>query len=120
MINPALNIPAQKLAKFCQNHHINRLSLFGSAARNDFGPDSDIDLMVEFEEGQAPSLSGFLQIKDELETLLGRKVDLVTKSILQNPYRRASILRDMEQLYVSDHKTSLSCQITVKTVSHWQ
>ena len=66
---------------FCQRHHIRRLALFGSIVRDDFGPESDIDVLVEFEEGRTPGLDFFL-MEDELSKLLGRKVDLQTRNFL--------------------------------------
>ena len=63
-----------------------KLSLFGSMARGEAGQDSDVDLLVEFEEGSAPTLGGFVRLQDELSKLLDRrKVDLATTSILRNP-----------------------------------
>ncbi len=66
---------------FCQRHHIRRLALFGSVVRDDFGPESDIDILVEFEEGHTPGLDFFL-MEAELTKLLGRKVDLQTRNFL--------------------------------------
>ena len=66
---------------FCQRYHIRRLALFGSIVRDDFGPESDIDVLVEFEEGRTPGLDFFL-MEDELSKLLGRKVDLQTRNFL--------------------------------------
>jgi uncharacterized protein len=66
---------------FCQKHHIRYLALFGSVVRNDFGPESDIDVLVEFEKGHTPGLDFFL-MEAELSKLLGRKVDLQTRNFL--------------------------------------
>jgi len=68
--------------------------------RNDFRPDSDVDILVEFEEEAEISLSDMLAMKTELSQLFGnRPVDLVTPVILRNPYRRKSILKDLKQIY---------------------
>lgn len=66
-----LNVPPETLEAFCRRHHIRKLSLFGSALRGDFGPDSDLDVLVEFEPGHTPGLA-FFGMQDELSDLLGR------------------------------------------------
>lgn len=69
------------ITNFCQQNHIRRLSLFGSVVRDDFGPESDIDVLVEFEKGHTPGLD-FFRMEAELSKLLGRKVDLQTRNFL--------------------------------------
>lgn len=73
-----IEIPPNELAAFCRRYHIQELSLFGSVLRPDFGPDSDIDVLVEFEPETRIGLK-FFKIEDELTELLGRRVDLTTK-----------------------------------------
>jgi len=73
------------------------LSLFGSVLREDFGPESDIDVLVEFEPGQVPGLE-FVRMKEELSQLLGRRVDLNTPKSL-SPYFREEVLREAERVY---------------------
>src|SRR5688572_8686996 len=92
---------APRIADLCRGHHIRKLSIFGSAARGEMRPDSDIDLMVEFEPGQAPSLAGFARLKQEFAELFDAEVDLVTPSILRNPYRRKTIVAGMKELYAA-------------------
>jgi predicted nucleotidyltransferase len=95
-------IPTPQLTELCREYHVRRLSLFGSTARNTSGPQSDIDLLVEFEPGQAPSLAGFSRLQERLAVLFGTaKVDLATPSILRNPYRRKTILPDLQELYAA-------------------
>ncbi len=65
------------MADFCRRHHIRKLAFFGSALRDDFGPDSDVDVLVEFEPGETPGLA-FISIQEELSVLIGRPVDLLT------------------------------------------
>ena len=102
MINPTLNLTHEKITAFCRQHHIKTLSLFGSVTRADFRPDSDIDILVEFEEVAEVSLSDMLAMKAELSQIFdNRPVDLVTPTILRNPYRRKSILKDLEQIYAA-------------------
>jgi predicted nucleotidyltransferase len=90
------------LQELAQRYHIHRLVLFGSAARGELKPDSDIDLLVEFESGEAPSLGGMVTIQDAFVALFGgRKVDVATPAILNNPYRKRAIEKDMEELYAA-------------------
>ena len=73
-----IDVPGESLAEFCRRHHIRKLAFFGSVLREDFRPDSDIDVLVEFEPGHVPGF-GFIRIQDELSSLLGgRRVDMVT------------------------------------------
>jgi predicted nucleotidyltransferase len=72
-----IEIPQDRLAAFCRTHRIRRLSVFGSALREDFRPDSDVDLLVSFEEGARYSLFDLVIMQDELQAILGREVDLV-------------------------------------------
>jgi predicted nucleotidyltransferase len=92
-------IPQEKIAAFCSRHHIQRLALFGSVLRDDFGPESDIDVLVEFEAGYVPGLS-FFEMESELSNILGRTVDLNTPQFLSR-YFRESILAEAEEQYVT-------------------
>lgn len=84
MIVEKVDIPPDKLSEFCKRHYIRRLSFFGSVLRDDFNSGSDIDVLVEFEEGHTPGLD-FIDIQDELSALLGgREVDLVTPKFLNH------------------------------------
>ena len=94
-----LEIPRERIAEFCRRNHIRRLALFGSILRDDFGPGSDVDVLVEFEPGHTPGLS-FFAMQDELGTILGRKVDLNTPGFL-SPYFRDSVLREAEVQYAA-------------------
>ena len=73
-----IEIPYEAIAEFCRRNHIRKLSLFGSVLRDDFTPDSDIDVLVEFEEGYRPGLE-FFDFGYELAEILGRKVDFLTE-----------------------------------------
>lgn len=96
----ALRIPRAKLAALCRKYGIRKLSLFGSAARNELTPGSDIDLMVEFEPEKAPSLWSAPEMEGALSELFGkRRIDLAPPGILRNPYRRKAILPDLRVLY---------------------
>ena len=94
-----VELPEQAVAEFCRGNHIRRLSLFGSILRDDFGPDSDIDVLVEFEPGATPGF-GFIGIQDELSEILGRRVDLHTPASLSK-YFRDEVLREAEALYAA-------------------
>jgi predicted nucleotidyltransferase len=82
-------IPRKKLAEFCRRNHIRKLSFFGSVLRSDFGPQSDVDILVEFEQGHSPGLA-FFTMQDELSAILGRKVDLNTSAFI-SPYFRQQV-----------------------------
>ncbi len=82
-----IEIPKDKIADFCRHHHIRKLSVFGSALRGDFKPDSDVDVLVEFEPGHVPGLA-LIRMQDELSALFGnREVDLVTPKFLNRRIR---------------------------------
>lgn len=98
-MNKNLVIPKEKLAGFCRKYHISKLSIFGSALTEDFGPDSDIDVLVEFEQGCTPGLS-FFRMESELSDLLGRKVDLNTEQFLSR-YFRQTVLQNAEVQYAA-------------------
>jgi hypothetical protein len=88
-----------KIAEFCRRNHIRRLAFFGSVIRDDFTPDSDVDVLVEFEPGKTPGLD-FFGMQDELSEMLGRKVDLNTPEDL-SPYFRDVVLSEAEAEYVT-------------------
>lgn len=95
-------VPRIVLSELARRYHIKRLALFGSAARGELTPSSDIDLLVEFEQGLAPSLGGMTAINNAFSSLFGgRKVDIATPAILKNPYRRREIEKDLELLYAA-------------------
>lgn len=81
-----VDIPEDALAEFCRHNHIRRLALFGSILREDFGPDSDIDVLAEFEPGTRVGLR-FFALERELSELIGRKVDLNTLGFLGRAFR---------------------------------
>ena len=91
-------IDQEQIAAFCRRHQIRRLALFGSVLRDDFRPDSDVDVLVEFEEGQTPGWA-IVDLADELSRLFGgRMVDLVIKKEL-NRWIRARVLAEAEVQY---------------------
>lgn len=92
MIHHGINFPMDRIAAFCQANHIRRLTLFGSILRDNFTPDSDIDIPVEFEPGATPGF-GFFGLQEELAEMLDRKVDLNTPNSLSK-YFRDDVLRE--------------------------
>jgi predicted nucleotidyltransferase len=95
-----LAVDQAQLAAFCRRHHISRLAFFGSVLREDFGPASDVDVLVDFEPGRTPGLA-LIRMEDELSALLGeRRVDLVTRRFL-NRHIRDEVLREAEVLYAA-------------------
>ena len=88
MAEPEFRIPQKKIEEFCKRNHIRKLSLFGSVIHGNFGPDSDIDVLVEFEPGHTPGLA-LIRMQDELSAILGgRSVDLVTLKFLNHRIRQ--------------------------------
>lgn len=98
-MNPNLSLPKEQLAAYCRARGIRRLAVFGSALRDDLRPDSDIDLLVEFEPDHVPGLLGIARMERELSALLGgRRVDLRTPQDL-SPYFRQRVLEEAEVQY---------------------
>ena len=95
----SIKVDRQSIARFCRRHRIRRLALFGSVLRDDFGPDSDVDVLVEFEEGHVPGLE-FFAMETELSEILGRKVDLNTPQFLSR-YFRDDVLAEAEDQYAA-------------------
>ncbi len=97
MTHHGIDIPTDRIAAFCRRHRIRKLSLFGSILRDDFRPDSDIDVLVEFEPGATPGF-GFFGLQEELAEILGWKVDLNTPQCLSR-YYADEVLREARVLY---------------------
>lgn len=93
-------LPSQDIEQFCRRNRIRRLALFGSVLRDDFTPDSDVDMLVEFEEDARVSLFDLERMQIELSEALGRKVDLNTPGSLSK-YFRDEVLAEAETLYVA-------------------
>ncbi|MGD0655006.1 MAG: nucleotidyltransferase family protein [Thermoguttaceae bacterium] len=91
------NFPQVQITDFCTKHHIRRLSVFGSRLQGNNRPDSDLDILVEFDPGHTPGLD-FFGMQDELSEILGVKVDLNTLGFL-SPYFRDEVLQHAELIY---------------------
>jgi predicted nucleotidyltransferase len=96
-----IDIPEDKIAEFCRRRKVVEMALFGSVLRDDFGPDSDIDVLVTFTPDCDWSLFDLAQMQEELKGIFRRKVDLVEKEGLRNPFRRHEILNHMEVVYAA-------------------
>jgi predicted nucleotidyltransferase len=93
----------EEIAELCRKHHVRRLSVFGSAARDDFDPaTSDVDLLVVFDPGaNAVYAKNYYSLRDNLKSLLHREVDLVREGVIRNPYRLRSIEKDKVEMYAA-------------------
>ena len=103
-MNLNLSIPRRRVAEFCQANGIARLAIFGSALREDFGPESDIDVLVSFNEDVRHTLFDMSRMEAELEAIFGREVDLVSQRGIEsssNHLRRKAILESAEPVYGS-------------------
>jgi predicted nucleotidyltransferase len=98
VMNKDLALPVEDIIAFCKRHPIRKLSLFGSAQRDDFTPESDVDLLVEFEPGAPITYLDMAGMEIELTRIIGRKVDLRTPQEL-SPYFRDKVMRAAELLY---------------------
>ena len=83
-----IELDREQTADFCRRHRIRKLALFGSVLREDFAPDSDVDVLVEFEPGQEPGFFGLARMERELSEIIGRRVDLRTEEDLSRHFRR--------------------------------
>jgi hypothetical protein len=99
-MNTKIGIPKENIADFCRKHRIRKLAFFGSVLREDFTPESDVDVLVEFETGAQVGFFELFDMEQELSRLLGgRKVDMNTPNSLSK-YFRDEVLREAEVLYV--------------------
>lgn len=97
-----VKIPRERLIAYCKNNHIKKLAFFGSLLREDFNSGSDIDILVEFEEGHTPGLFDIVRMEEELSDLFkGKKVDLRTPNDLSR-YFRKKVVRNAEVLYAGN------------------
>jgi predicted nucleotidyltransferase len=94
-------IPSEAIARFCEAWSVRELSLFGSILNSDFGPSSDVDILIDLKPGTSRSVREYFAMVSELEGIVGRKVDLLEKRALVNPFRRASILPGARLLHAA-------------------
>jgi len=99
-----VDVSKDKIAAFCRRNHIRSLAFFGSVLRADFGPDSDVDVLVEFEHGQNHGLMDLVRMEEELTEMFGQKADLVERRAVErseNYIRRRHVLESVEEVYVA-------------------
>jgi len=94
-----VSVDQERLAEFCRQNGVRRLAVFGSALRDDFGPDSDVDVLIEFEPGRTPGLR-FFWMQEELSRLFDRAVDLHTPASLSRDFR-SQVLSEAEDQFVA-------------------
>jgi predicted nucleotidyltransferase len=94
-------IPRKKITEFCQHWGVLEFSLFGPALRDDFRPDSDVDVLVTFAKEAEISLFDLVQMKLDLEKIFHRPVDIIEKEALENPFRKREILRTAQMIYTA-------------------
>ncbi|NQV34520.1 MAG: nucleotidyltransferase domain-containing protein [Phycisphaeraceae bacterium] len=97
----SVELPKDRIVEFCQSKKVTEFALFGSILTDTFGPDSDIDVLVSFDAACRYSLLDLARMKQELEVLFDREVDLVEKASLRNPFRKQAILNNMEIVYAA-------------------
>ncbi|MDD5643647.1 MAG: nucleotidyltransferase domain-containing protein [Syntrophales bacterium] len=90
-----------KIEAFCRKWKIKEFALFGSVLREDFRPDSDVDVLVTFEPDEDFTIDDHLEMQEEIEKIFNRKVDLVEKRLIRNPFRRYEILTTKEVVYAA-------------------
>jgi uncharacterized protein len=101
MTKAAIEIPIERIASLCRKWRVRELSLFGSVLSHEFRPDSDVDILVEFESDAPWSLFDLVEMNEELHLIFGRAIDLVEKAGLKNPFRRHAILNSREVVYAA-------------------
>ena len=100
-MSPQIRIDRGRIAEFCRKWKIAEFALFGSVLREDFRPDSDIDVLVAFAPGAGITFDNRVEMLDELSAIFGRPVDLVVKNAIRNPFRRHAILTTKEVVYAA-------------------
>ena len=104
MSTPHIYIPLDTISAFCKRWHVTELALFGSVLRDDFGPESDVDVLVRFEPQARHALLDMARMQADLDRILGREVDLIERTAVEqsrNYIRRAAILRSAETIYAA-------------------
>jgi hypothetical protein len=96
-----LDLKPDAVKAFCERWQVRELALFGSAARGQLRPDSDVDVMVEFRPGETWDLLDLVEMQLDFERIVGRPVDLVEKGTIRNPFRLESIARDITVVYAA-------------------
>jgi predicted nucleotidyltransferase len=101
MMNKKIRVQKDKIEDFCRRWKVVEFALFGSALREDFGPESDVDVLISFSGDADWDLFDWVKMIEELKQIFGREVDLVEKTALRNPFRRHGILSRREIIYAA-------------------
>ena len=101
MLPGNIKVSQNQIESFCRRRKITEMALFGSVVRDDFRPESDIDVLVTFAADTRYSLFDLANIREELKSILGREVDLIEKAALRNPFRRHHILQNAQVIYAA-------------------
>ena len=99
-MSPGININREEVVSFCRRHHIRKLALFGSVLRDDFRPDSDVDVLVEFDSAHIPGLITLMRMQSEFSALIGRAADFRAPGDLHRSFRDV-VLAEAEVLYAA-------------------
>jgi len=94
-------LPMAQIESFCRKYGVAEFCLFGSVLREDFGPDSDIDIMLKFKPGRGFTFENTPDIQDELESIFGRAVDVIEKGRIRNPFRHHAIMSSYRVVYAA-------------------
>ncbi len=97
--NPRIELPLDQIETFCHKYGVEEFSLFGSVLRDDFGPDSDVDVMLKFKPGHGFTFENTPDIEDELEAIFGCAVDVIEKGRIRNSIRRDAVMRNYKVIY---------------------
>jgi predicted nucleotidyltransferase len=98
---PQIRLPLKEIKEFCQKYGVEEFALFGSVLRDDFGPDSDIDVMLKFKPGHGFTFFNTPEIQDDLKRIFGRPVDVIEKGRIRNPFRRQGIMSNYRVVYAA-------------------
>lgn len=101
MNSPRIAIPFDRIKSFCLKHGVEEFCLFGSVLRDDFGPASDVDVMLKFAPGHGFTFENTPVIQDYLESIFGRPVDVIEKGRIRNPFRRHQIMNSYQVVYAA-------------------
>ena len=101
-----IQVPREQIESFCRRWKIREFALFGSVLRDDFRPDSDVDVLVTFDPDADHSWSEWLAMEDELKAIFGRDVDLVEKELIENPFIRRHVLNHHRIVYAADSQVA--------------
>lgn len=95
------DVPMKHIQTFCQKHAVEEFCLFGSVLRDDFSPASDIDMMLKFKRGHGFTFENTPEIQDDLEAIFGRRVDVIEKGRIRNPFRYQTIMNSYRVVYAA-------------------